>query len=84
MAKATTGAWGTGSYVPAQPKKTRQGSSKNTKIAATSRNSAGKRYKGQGMYLNKRYSAKYLKKSSAPCQLIGLDLRNTSVEGSKT
>ena len=48
MAKATTGAWGTGSYVPAQPKKTRQGASKNTKIAATSRNSAKKRYKGQG------------------------------------
>ena len=48
MAKATTGAWGTGSYVTPNPKKTRQGSSKNTKIAATARNSAKKRYKGQG------------------------------------
>ena len=30
------------------PKKTRQGSGKHTKYAATSRNKAGKRYRGQG------------------------------------
>ena len=48
MAKATTGAWGTGSYVIPNPKKTRQGASKNTKYAATARNKARKAYKGQG------------------------------------
>ena len=48
MAKSTTGAWGTGSYVTPNPKKTRQGNSKNTKYAATSRNGAKKKYKGQG------------------------------------
>ncbi len=37
-----------GQYIPAQPKKTRQGQSKNTKLAATSRNAAKKRYRGQG------------------------------------
>lgn len=31
-----------------QPKKTRQGSGKNTKYAATSRNNAKKKYRGQG------------------------------------
>ena len=35
-------------YTPAKPKKTRQGTSKNTKLAATSRNGAKKRYRGQG------------------------------------
>jgi hypothetical protein len=30
------------------PKNTRQGASRNTKLAATSRNGRGKRYKGQG------------------------------------
>tara|TARA_B100000427_G_scaffold157446_1_gene130735 strand:- start:13371 stop:13520 length:150 start_codon:yes stop_codon:yes gene_type:complete len=48
MAKATTGAWGTGSYVIPNPKKTRQGRSANTKYAATSRNGKKKAYKGQG------------------------------------
>ena len=38
----------TGGYVAPQPKKTRQGNSKNTKIAATSRNRARKMYRGQG------------------------------------
>ncbi len=38
----------TGGYVAPQPKKTRQGSSKNTKLSATSRNVAKKRYRGQG------------------------------------
>jgi len=37
-----------GNYVPAKPKTTRQGSSKNTKLSATSRNKARKRYRGQG------------------------------------
>ncbi len=35
-------------YVPAKPKTTRQGCSKNTKLSATSRNRAKKRYRGQG------------------------------------
>lgn len=48
MAKATAGAWGTGNYVPATPKMTRQGTSKNTKYSATSRNGARKKYRGQG------------------------------------
>lgn len=35
-------------YVPGKPKKTRQGSGMGTKIAASSRNSAPKKYRGQG------------------------------------
>ena len=38
----------TGGYTAPQPKKTRQGNSKNTKLAATARNGAKKKYKGQG------------------------------------
>lgn len=34
--------------IESKPKKTRQGRGHNTKIAATSRNKAGKRYRGQG------------------------------------
>ena len=34
--------------VPPKPKKTRQGSSVNTKLSATSRNGAKKRNRGQG------------------------------------
>lgn len=30
------------------PKNTRQGMSRNTKLSATSRNGAGKKYRGQG------------------------------------
>jgi hypothetical protein len=37
-----------GNYIPAKPKKTRQGNSQNTLISATSRNNAKKRYRGQG------------------------------------
>ena len=37
-----------GSYVPSNPKKTRQGCSKNTLLSASSRNSKRKRYRGQG------------------------------------
>lgn len=35
-------------FMPGKPKSTRQGSSKNTKYAATSRNNAKKKYRGQG------------------------------------
>jgi len=35
-------------FMPGKPKKSRQGNGKNTKYAATSRNSARKRYRGQG------------------------------------
>jgi hypothetical protein len=34
--------------IESKPKKTRQGSSKNTKFAPTARNSAKKPYRGQG------------------------------------
>lgn len=34
--------------IEAKPKKTRQGSGQNTKYAASSRNGAKKRYRGQG------------------------------------
>ena len=37
-----------GGYQSPPAKKTRQGNSKNTKLAATSRNVAKKRYRGQG------------------------------------
>ncbi len=37
-----------GQKVVPRPKVTRQGSSKNTKLSASSRNSAKKRYRGQG------------------------------------
>jgi len=48
MAKAKMGALGTGDYVQTRPKKTRQGRGKHTKYASTPRNSARKRYRGQG------------------------------------
>ena len=35
-------------YIESQPKKTRQGRSALTKISATSRNKAKKKYRGQG------------------------------------
>ena len=35
-------------WTPGKPKTTRQGSGKNTKYAASSRNSARKEYRGQG------------------------------------
>jgi hypothetical protein len=37
-----------GGYMPAKPKKTRQGKSANTKLAASSRNAKQKQYRGQG------------------------------------
>ena len=36
------------SFMPGKPKKTRQGSGKNTKDAASSRNNKKKAYRGQG------------------------------------
>ena len=47
MAKAKVGLVKT-NYVPAKPKLTSQGRSKNTNLAATSRNGRKKRYRGQG------------------------------------
>ena len=38
----------TNNIVTAQPKKTRQGKSQNTKLSATARNGRKKKYKGQG------------------------------------
>ena len=38
----------TGTTIESKPKKTRQGRGKHSKFAATSRNSARKRYRGQG------------------------------------
>lgn len=37
-----------GTFIQAKPKKTRQGTGQHTKYAASSRNSAKKRYRGQG------------------------------------
>jgi hypothetical protein len=37
-----------GTLIESKPKKTRQGAGKHTKYAATSRNKARKRYRGQG------------------------------------
>jgi hypothetical protein len=37
-----------GGYVEGAPKKTRQGAGSHTKYAASSRNKARKRYRGQG------------------------------------
>ena len=37
-----------GNYIPVKPKKTRQGRSQYTLLSATSRNSAKKKYRGQG------------------------------------
>jgi len=45
--KSTTGSWGN-TILVSVAKKSRQGSSKHTKYAATSRNKSKKRYRGQG------------------------------------
>jgi hypothetical protein len=47
MAKMKQGLLG-GTYVESRPKKSRQGVGKHSKYSATSRNSARKRYRGQG------------------------------------
>ena len=46
--KTKSGAWGSSTFVETIPKKTRQGTGKNTKYAASSRNRAKKKYRGQG------------------------------------
>ena len=43
-----TGMMGTAYVTETRPKKTRQGRGKHSKYSATSRNSARKRYRGQG------------------------------------
>ena len=47
MAKIRTGRFGQ-QLIDSQPKNTRQGQGRNTKYAASSRNNAKKRYRGQG------------------------------------
>lgn len=47
MARAKVGLSGK-KIIEAKPKKTRQGNGQNTKYAASSRNGAKKRYRGQG------------------------------------
>jgi len=46
--RTKTGSWGSSTFVEATPKKTRQGEGKHTKYAASSRNNAKKKYRGQG------------------------------------
>lgn len=48
MAKAKGGLNKNSSYIPGPPKKTRQGDGAGTKVAATSRNNARKKSRGQG------------------------------------
>jgi len=47
MARSKVGLSG-GKMIESKPKKTRQGSGQHTKLAASSRNKAKKRYRGQG------------------------------------
>jgi len=47
MAKAK-GGLNKSSYIPGPPKKSRQGNGMGTKYAASSRNGARKKYRGQG------------------------------------
>tara|TARA_B100000131_G_scaffold96740_1_gene93863 strand:- start:11339 stop:11488 length:150 start_codon:yes stop_codon:yes gene_type:complete len=47
MAKIKSSVLGT-QFVEATPKKSRQGNGKHSKYSATSRNSARKKYRGQG------------------------------------
>ena len=46
--KTKQGSWGSVDFVESIPKKTRQGTGKHTKYAASSRNNAKKPYRGQG------------------------------------
>ena len=48
MAKASSSGISGGNFIQSPPKKTRQGRGKHSKYSATSRNSARKRYRGQG------------------------------------
>jgi hypothetical protein len=45
---ATRKSSGGSDFMPGKPKKSRQGVSQNTKLSASSRNGARKKYKGQG------------------------------------
>ena len=45
---ATRKSSGGSNFIPGAPKKTRQGRSQFTKLSASSRNGAKKRYRGQG------------------------------------
>ena len=49
MARSKVGLSGE-KMIESKPKKTRQGSGKNTKYTASSRNGAKKRYRGQGRW----------------------------------
>ena len=46
--KTKQGQCGSQDFVETTPKKTRQGTGKHTKYAASSRNNAKKKYRGQG------------------------------------
>ena len=46
--KTKQGQWGSSEFVESIPKKTRQGAGNHTKYAATSRNKAKKKTRGQG------------------------------------
>ncbi len=46
--RTKTGSWGSSTFVEATPKKSRQGNGKHSKYSASSRNSARKKYRGQG------------------------------------
>jgi hypothetical protein len=48
MAAKSTSSYKVKSYAPGPPKKTLQGDGGGTKYAATSRNKARKKYRGQG------------------------------------
>lgn len=48
MAKTVRVGISGGDFIESKPKKTRQGSGKHTKYAATSRNGKSKVYRGQG------------------------------------
>ncbi len=48
MAKTVSGGISGGNFIESPPKKSRQGRGKHSKYSATSRNSARKRYRGQG------------------------------------
>ncbi len=46
--RSKSGSWGSMTFSDAPPKKTRQGTGKHTKYAASSRNEKKKKYRGQG------------------------------------
>ena len=48
MAKKASSGISGGDFIQSPPKKSRQGRGKHSKYAATSRNSARKKYRGQG------------------------------------